>query len=47
MPFVEPPPQQIPPTVKRLDEDGKPTKEQLDYESRLREWLKRLAASIP
>jgi hypothetical protein len=47
MPFTEDPPPPPPPNVERYDDDGKPTKAQVEYETRLSEYLKRLAAAIP
>jgi len=47
MAFTEQPPPPPPPNVKRFNPDGTPTQAQVDYEVRLREYLKRLAASIP
>jgi hypothetical protein len=47
MAFTEPPPAPPPASVQRFDKDGKPTLAQLNYEQAVREWQKRLAASIP
>lgn len=47
MPFAEPPPPPPVPAVKRFNADGTPTTAQVEYEKRLAEWLKRLAASVP
>jgi hypothetical protein len=46
MPFTEEPPPPPPPNVIRFDKDGKPTKAMVEYEIRLNEYLKRLAAAI-
>ena len=47
MPFDVPPPPPPVPTVKRYNPDGTPTVEQIQYEKRVLEWMKRLAAAIP
>jgi hypothetical protein len=47
MPFTEQPPPPPPPNVERYDVSGKPTKAQVEYETRMAEYLKRLIASIP
>lgn len=47
MPFDEPPPPPPTPPVRRVNPDGTPTSAQVEYEKRLQEWLKRLAAAIP
>ena len=46
MPFVDPPPPPPPPHIRRVNPDGTPTPAWVEYETRLREWQKRLAASI-
>jgi hypothetical protein len=46
MPFTEKPPKPLPPTIRRFDEKGNPTKELLDYEKKLEQYLTRLAAAI-
>lgn len=47
MPFTDPCPPPLDPNIRRFKPDGKPTPEQVAYEKRLQEWLKRLAASVP
>lgn len=47
MAFTENPPPPPPPNIVRFDKDGKPTKAQIEYEIRLAEYLKRMAAAIP
>jgi hypothetical protein len=47
MAFTEEPPPPPPPNIVRFDADGKPTKAQVEYEIRLSEYLKRMAAAIP
>jgi len=47
MAFTENPPPPPPPNVKRVNADGTPTQATVEYEKRLTEYLKRLAASIP
>jgi hypothetical protein len=47
MAFTEQPPPPLPPNVKRFNADGTPTQAQVEYETRLRQWQKRLAAAIP
>lgn len=50
MPFplsANPVPSPPPPHVPRYDKDGKPTQAQIDYESKLRLWLLRVATTIP
>ena len=46
MPFTEKPPNPPPPSVRRFDERGRPTREQVNYEKALAEYLVRLAAAI-
>lgn len=45
-PFVEKPPRSLPPTISRFDPQGKPTRQQLDYEGRLEQYLIRLVAGL-
>ena len=47
MAFTEPPPPPPVPTVRRFNADGTPTPAQVEYEKRVQEWMKRLAASVP
>lgn len=47
MPFTEQPPAPPPPDVVRFTPDGRATPEQIQYETALRAFLRRLAASIP
>jgi len=47
MAFTENPPPQPPPNVKRYNADGTPTQALIEYEKRLEEYLKRMAAAIP
>jgi hypothetical protein len=47
MPFTDPPPTPIPPNVPRYDKEGRPVRVWVEYERRLIEWLKKLAAAIP
>ena len=45
-PFTERPPKLLPPTIRRFDEHGRPTVQQLEYEQRLNEYLSRLVAGF-
>mgnify|MGYP001579497057 FL=1 len=47
MAFTETPPPPPPPNVKRTNDDGTPTTAIVEYEKRLSEFLKRMAAAIP
>lgn len=47
MAFSDPPPPPPVPSIRRINPDGTPTAAMVEYEKRLREWLKRLAASVP
>lgn len=40
------PPPQMPPNVKRFNADGTPTQAEIEFQTAMREWLKRLAAAI-
>jgi hypothetical protein len=46
MPFTEKPPNPLPPSVRRYDEKGRPTPDQVNYEKALAEYLTRLAAAV-
>jgi hypothetical protein len=45
-PFTELPPKLLPPSIRRFDAQGRPTLQQLEYEQRLNEYLKRLIAGF-
>jgi hypothetical protein len=45
-PFTELPPRLLPPSIRRFDERGKPTLQQLEYEQRLNQYLIRLVAGF-
>jgi len=45
-PFTEQPPKPLPPSIRRFDEHGRPTLQQLEYEQRLNQYLIRLIAGF-
>lgn len=47
MAFTEKPPVPPPPDVARVTPEGKPTQAQVEFEKRMNEYLKRLAAAVP
>jgi hypothetical protein len=44
--FTEKPPQPLPPNVRRYDEKGRPTPDQVSYEKKLFDYLVRLIANL-
>lgn len=47
MPFTEPMPQPPPPDVPQVDSSGRPTQAWVEYQVKMKAWLKKLAAAIP
>jgi hypothetical protein len=45
-PFTEQPPKLLPPSIRRFDEHGKPTLQQIEYEARLNQYLTRLVSAF-